>query len=265
MATYVSREIISGIFSVVRYLERRSRERWSVRRVVEATTTFKRTVYERYGMTPETAARIRETGVVAIVRGTDADAVIDTVDAVRRGGVSTVEVTANTDGVLDMIRDVSSAFTADELTVGAGTVLDGETARATILAGAEFVVTPSFDEGVVRTANRYGKPSLVGIATPTEAVDAFEAGADMVKVFPAGTLGPGFVSALGGPLGHIPTVPTGGVHLGNVRDFFEAGATAVGAGSAIVDGDAVARGDYDAVEANARGFVEAVSDVRAAD
>jgi 2-dehydro-3-deoxyphosphogluconate aldolase/(4S)-4-hydroxy-2-oxoglutarate aldolase len=216
-------------------------------------------------MSLETATRIRDCGVVAIARGTDADAVIDTVDAIRRGGVSTVEVTANTDGVLDMIRDVSSTFTADELTVGAGTVLDAETARAAILAGAEFVVTPSFDEGVVRTANRYGKPSLVGIATPTEAVRAFEAGADMVKVFPAATLGPGFVSALGGPLGHVPTVPTGGVDLGNVRDFFEAGATAVGVGSAIVDADAVARGDFDAVEANARGFAEAVEDARDGD
>ena len=216
-------------------------------------------------MSRETAARIRDSGVVAIARGTDADAVADAVDAIRRGGVPTVEVTANTDGVLDMIRDVSSTFTADELTVGAGTVLDAETARAAILAGAEFVVTPSFDEGVVRTANRYGKPSLVGIATPTEAVDAFEAGADMVKVFPAATLGPGFVSALGGPLGHVPTVPTGGVGLGNVRDFFEAGATAVGVGSAIVDADAVARGDFDAVEANARGFAEAVEDVRNGD
>ncbi|ELZ28523.1 2-dehydro-3-deoxyphosphogluconate aldolase/4-hydroxy-2-oxoglutarate aldolase [Halogeometricum pallidum JCM 14848] len=214
-------------------------------------------------MSDTTASRIRETGIVAIVRGTDADTAIETVDAIRRGGVPTVEITANTEGVLDMIRDVSSSFAADEVTVGAGTVLDAETARATTLAGAEFLVTPSFDDGVVRTANRYGKPSLVGVATPTEAVRAFEAGADMVKVFPAGTLGPGFVSALGGPLGHIPTVPTGGVNLDNVRDFFEAGAAAVGVGSSIVDNDAVARGDFDVIEENARDFVAAVEDARA--
>ncbi|SFR67751.1 bifunctional 4-hydroxy-2-oxoglutarate aldolase/2-dehydro-3-deoxy-phosphogluconate aldolase [Halogeometricum limi] len=213
-------------------------------------------------MSSETTRRIRETGVVAIVRGTDADAAIETVDAIRRGGVSTVEVTANTDGVLDMLREVSSSFTEEEVTVGAGTVLDAETARATMLAGAEFLVTPSFDEDVVRTANRYGNASFVGIATPTEAVRAFEAGADMVKVFPAGTLGPGFVSAMGGPLGHIPTVPTGGVNLENVRDFFEAGAAAVGVGSSIVDNDAVNRGDFDAIEENARAFAEAVRDAR---
>ncbi|MDS0300750.1 bifunctional 4-hydroxy-2-oxoglutarate aldolase/2-dehydro-3-deoxy-phosphogluconate aldolase [Halogeometricum sp. S1BR25-6] len=213
-------------------------------------------------MSDTTAGRIRETGIVAIVRGTDADAAIETVDAIRRGGVPTVEITANTEGVLGMIGDVSSSFAADEVTVGAGTVLDAETARAATLAGAEFLVTPSFDEGVVRVANRYGKPSLVGIATPTEAVRAFEAGADMVKVFPAGTLGPEFVSSLGGPLGHIPTVPTGGVSLGNVRAFFDAGATAVGVGSSIADTDAVARGDFETIEENARAFVAEVEDAR---
>lgn len=211
-------------------------------------------------MSGETVSRIRERGVVAIIRGTDADTAIDTVDALRRGGVRTVEVTANTDGVLDMIRDVSSSFTSEEVTVGAGTVLDGETARATILAGAEFLVTPSFDGGVLRTANRYDKPSLVGIATPTEAVAAFGAGADMVKVFPAKTLGPGFVSALSGPLGQIPTVPTGGVSLDNVREFFDAGAAAVGVGSAIVDNDAVAAGDFERIEENARAFADARHD-----
>ncbi|GGC63913.1 hypothetical protein GCM10007209_27470 [Haloferax sulfurifontis] len=150
-----------------------------------------------------------------------------------------------------MIRDVSASFAADEVSVGAGTVL-----------GAEFIVTPSFDEGVVETANRYGAPSLVGITTPTEAVNAFHAGADMVKVFPGGTLGPGFVSALGGPLGHIPSVPTGGVGLDNVDEFFEAGATAVGVGSAIVDADAIARGEFDTAEANARAFRTAAEAAR---
>ncbi|MGB9955199.1 bifunctional 4-hydroxy-2-oxoglutarate aldolase/2-dehydro-3-deoxy-phosphogluconate aldolase [Haloferax prahovense] len=213
-------------------------------------------------MVASTAQRIAESGIVAIIRGTDPETAIETVDALRRGGVSTVEITANTEGVLDMIRDVSASFGADEVTIGAGTVLDAETARATTLAGAEFIVTPSFDEGVVETANRYGAPSLVGIATPTEAVNAFEAGADMVKVFPAGTLGPGFVSALGGPLGHIPTVPTGGVGLDNVDGFFDAGATAVGVGSSIVDTEAIARGEFDVIEANARAFREAVEAAR---
>jgi 2-dehydro-3-deoxyphosphogluconate aldolase/(4S)-4-hydroxy-2-oxoglutarate aldolase len=211
-------------------------------------------------MSDDVTDQIAETGVIAIIRGTDPDAAVETVDALRRGGVTAVEVTANTDGVLDMIRDVSDAF--DDVRVGAGTVLDPETARAVTLAGAEFLVTPTFDEGVVRTANRYGVPSVVGIATPTEAVDAFESGADMVKVFPAKTLGPSFVSALGGPLGQIPTVPTGGVSLDNVAEFVESGAATVGVGSSLVDGDAVARGDFDRIEENARAFVEAVADAR---
>jgi 2-dehydro-3-deoxyphosphogluconate aldolase/(4S)-4-hydroxy-2-oxoglutarate aldolase len=211
-------------------------------------------------MSGDALTQITETGVIAIIRGTDPDAAVETVDALRRGGVTAVEVTANTEGVLGMIRDVSDAF--DDVVVGAGTVLDEETARAATLAGAEFVVTPSVDPDVVRTANRYGVPSVVGIGTPTEAVDAFERGADMVKVFPAKTLGPDFVSALDGPLSQIPTVPTGGVGLDNVAAFVESGATAVGVGSSLVDDDAVARGDFEQIEANARAFVDAVADAR---
>lgn len=209
-------------------------------------------------MSIDTTRRIEASGIVAIIRGTDPDTAIETVDALRRGGVSVVEVTANTEGVLEMLRDVTSSFADDEVLVGAGTVLDSETARATMLAGAEFVVTPSFDAETVQTANRYGAPSIVGIATPTEAVDAYTAGADMVKVFPASTLGPGFVSALQGPLGHIPMVPTGGVSLDNVGSFFEAGASAVGVGSSLVDNDAVERGAFDEITDNARAFVDAV-------
>ncbi|AFK21307.1 bifunctional 4-hydroxy-2-oxoglutarate aldolase/2-dehydro-3-deoxy-phosphogluconate aldolase (plasmid) [Haloferax mediterranei ATCC 33500] len=210
-------------------------------------------------MSANIAQRIVETGIVAIVRGTDPDTAIETVDALQRGGVSVVEVTANTDGVLEMIRDISSTFTSDEVVVGAGTVLDNETVRATMLAGAEFIVTPSFDAETVKTANRYGAPSIVGVATPTEAVDAYTAGADMVKVFPASSLGPEFVSSLQGPLGHIPTVPTGGISLDNVGTFVDAGATAVGVGSSLVDGDAIERGDYEELTANARAFVDAVA------
>ncbi|ELZ89563.1 2-dehydro-3-deoxyphosphogluconate aldolase (KDPG aldolase) [Haloferax elongans ATCC BAA-1513] len=213
-------------------------------------------------MSADIVQRVVETGIVAIVRGTNPERAIETVDALQRGGVSVVEVTANTNGVLDMIRDISSTFTADEVVVGAGTVLDAETARATMLAGAEFIVTPSVDTETIQTANRYGAPSVVGAATPTEAVDAYTAGADMVKLFPAASLGPGFVSSLQGPLGHIPTVPTGGVSLDNVGAFIDAGATAVGVGSSLVDGEAIERGDYEELTANARAFVDAVATAR---
>ncbi|MFC7205302.1 bifunctional 4-hydroxy-2-oxoglutarate aldolase/2-dehydro-3-deoxy-phosphogluconate aldolase [Haloferax namakaokahaiae] len=213
-------------------------------------------------MSTDVLKRITETGVVAIIRGTNPDSVIETIDALKRGGVSVVEVTANTDGVLRMLRDVRSSFTSNEVVVGAGTVLDSETARTTMLAGAEFLVTPSFDEGTIRAANRYGVPSIVGISTATEAVDAYETGADMVKVFPASTLGPQFVSALQGPLGFIPMVPTGGMTLDDVNAFVDAGATAIGVGSSIIDTKAVETTDYEILTSNARQFIQAVDAAR---
>ena len=204
--------------------------------------------------------RIRESGVIAILRGVDPDVAVDVADAVVDGGVTAVEVTADTSGVAATIETLADRF--DDVLVGAGTVLDAETARAVQLAGAEFLVTPAVDAGVIETANRYGTPVATGAFTPTEAVRASEAGADFVKVFPAETGGPDHVAALGGPLPQVPLVPTGGVGPANAGAYVEAGAVAVGVGSAIVDADAVANGEYETIAENARKTVAAVAAAR---
>ena len=210
----------------------------------------------------ETLSRIVDGGVVAVLRGVEADQLIGIAEALREGGVTAIEVTADTPDVATLIRDVTGSFADDEVAVGTGTVLDAETARTTLMAGAEFVVSPSLHEAVIETCNRYGAVSAPGVMTPTEAVRGYEAGADFVKVFPASTVGPGHLSALTGPLGQIPLMPTGGVDLDNAGAFVEAGAVAVGAGGALVDYDAAARGDYDAITETARAFTETVEEAR---
>jgi 2-dehydro-3-deoxyphosphogluconate aldolase/(4S)-4-hydroxy-2-oxoglutarate aldolase len=202
-----------------------------------------------------------ESGVVAVMRGMDPDAAIEAVTAFREGGVTAVEFTADTPGAMDMIEAVAASFD-DEVILGAGTVLDAETARAALLAGAEFVVSPSLHEDVIETCNRYAAPTAPGILTPTEAVRAVEAGADAVKLFPAATVGPGHLSALKGPLGHVEIMPTGGVGLDNAADFVAAGAACVGVGSALVDDEAIAAGDFEQLTETAAALVDAVESAR---
>ena len=210
----------------------------------------------------ETIQQIRDSGVVAVMRGADADAVVDIAEALAQGGVTALELTADTPGVMDLIEEVVDALADTDVIVGVGTVLDEETARAAILAGAEFVVSPSFHEDVIETCNRYGVPVAPGVATPTEAVEAYQAGADMVKLFPASALGPDYLSGIKGPLGQIPIMPTGGVGPDNAGDFIEAGAECVGAGSSLVDSEAVENGDFELITANAEAMVQAVEDAR---
>lgn len=204
----------------------------------------------------EQFARIEENGVVAIVRGVEPARVVDVVDAIAEGGVNTIEITADSPDVLESLDRVTERV--DDVLIGAGTVLDPETAVATLRAGAEFIVTPTLNEDVIRVANRYDALVAPGVATPTEALTAFEAGADMAKVFPASALGPDYVSSINGPLEQIPLLPTGGVSADNVADFFDAGATAVGVGSAIVDNEAVAAGDDDRIRENAETLLDAI-------
>ncbi|SNR43615.1 bifunctional 4-hydroxy-2-oxoglutarate aldolase/2-dehydro-3-deoxy-phosphogluconate aldolase [Halorubrum vacuolatum] len=213
----------------------------------------------------DTFDRIVDAGVVAVLRGVEADQLIGIADALRAGGVTAIEVTADTPGVTDLIADVAGSFSTGETVIGAGTVLDSETARATLMAGAEFVISPSLHPDVIETCNRYGAVSMPGIMTPTEAVRAYEAGADCVKVFPASTLGPGHIGSMQGPLGQIPMMATGGVSPENAGEFIEAGAIAVGAGGALVDYDAAARGDYDAITETAREFCEVIEAARSTD
>lgn len=206
--------------------------------------------------------RLLETGIVGILRGVPAEQTIEVVDALAAGGVDVVEVTVDTDGALETIARLCETFDRSEVLVGAGTVLDAETAGAALRAGAEFVVTPSFDDGVVETCNRYGAVVAPGVMTPTEALTAFEAGADLLKVFPASTLGPGHVRSLKGPLEQLPLLPTGGVSLDNVEAFVAAGADGVGVGSALVDSEAVAAAEYDVLTERATAFREAVDAAR---
>lgn len=214
----------------------------------------------RTAMPKQQLGRITEGGVIAILRGVDPDSVVDVASAVVDGGVTALEVTADTPGVTDMIDTLSGSF--DDVLIGAGTVLDAETARAVQLAGAEFVVTPTVNESVIETCNRYGTAVAPGAFTPTEALRAYEAGADLVKVFPAKSGGPEHVSAIGGPLSQIPLVPTGGVGPSNAGAYVDAGAVAVGAGSAIVSDEAVESESFETITDDARAMVEAVDAAR---
>ena len=212
----------------------------------------------------ETLSRLVDSGVVAVLRGVPADQLIEIAEALREGGVTAVEITADTPNVGDLIGEVAGSFD-DEVVVGTGTVLDSETARTTLMAGAEFVVSPSLHEDVIETCNRYGAVSAPGVMTPTEAVRGYEAGADFVKVFPAKTVGPAHLGAMKGPLGQIPMMPTGGVSPENAAEYVEAGAFAVGAGGALVDYDAAERGDYEAITETAREFTRVVEEARGGD
>ncbi|MCQ4332228.1 bifunctional 4-hydroxy-2-oxoglutarate aldolase/2-dehydro-3-deoxy-phosphogluconate aldolase [Natronomonas sp. F2-12] len=211
--------------------------------------------------TRDALAPVLDTGVVAIARGVGADSILDVVDALVAGGIRACEVTADSPAALESIERIAAAF-GEEVTVGAGTVLDAETARACQRAGAEFLVTPTVETDVIRTGNRHGTPTIPGVMTPTEALTATEAGADMCKLFPASTLGPSHVSAIGGPLGQIPLVPTGGVTPDNAAAFFESGAAAVGVGSALVDADAVANGEYDRLTETATRLIDIAETAR---
>ena len=211
-------------------------------------------------MVTQQADRLVDSGVIAILRGIDPDSALDVASAIVDGGVTALEVTADTDGVTESIDRLSGRF--DGVSIGAGTVLDPETARAVQLAGAEFIVTPTVNRDVIEVGNRYGTPVASGAYTPTEALRAYEAGAEFVKIFPAKTGGPEHIAAIGGPLPQIPLVPTGGIDSANANAYVEAGAVAVGVGSAIVDDAAIAKNDYDAISENARRMVEAVRDAR---
>lgn len=210
----------------------------------------------------KTFDRLVDSGVVAVLRGADPDTLIDITDALVAGGVTGIELTADTPGVGEMLSELTGSFSNDEIVVGAGTVLDGETARMTMLAGADFVVSPSLHTDVIDICNRYGTLVAPGIMTPTEAIRGYEAGADLVKLFPASSLGPDHLSSIKGPLGQIPLMPTGGVDLDNAAAYIEAGAECVGVGSALVDYEAAERGDFETITQNANQFSAVIEDAR---
>jgi 2-dehydro-3-deoxyphosphogluconate aldolase/(4S)-4-hydroxy-2-oxoglutarate aldolase len=211
----------------------------------------------------EVIRRITATGIVPVVRAPSSDDALKVVDAVRAGGIDVVEITMTVPGAVELVHELTRRC-GEEVVVGAGTVLDAETARACILAGAAFVVSPILDEATITCCRRYGVPVMPGALTPTEVVRAWQAGADIVKVFPCGAMGgASYVKSLKAPLPQIELVPTGGVSLGTVADFIRAGACAVGAGADLVDVAAVRQGKAERVTESARQYLQAIRSARA--
>jgi 2-dehydro-3-deoxyphosphogluconate aldolase/(4S)-4-hydroxy-2-oxoglutarate aldolase len=207
---------------------------------------------------------IREVGIVPVVRAESADEAARAIDAIRAGGVPVIEITLTVPGAIRLIDDLARRF-GDDAVVGAGTVLDPETARACILAGARFVVSPSLNRDTIACCRRYGVPVMPGALTPTEVVTAWEAGADLVKVFPCSALGgASYIKALKAPLPQIDLVPTGGVNLQTAADFIKAGAAALGLGADLVDLKALREGKAQEITERARKLVEIVRTARAA-
>jgi 2-dehydro-3-deoxyphosphogluconate aldolase/(4S)-4-hydroxy-2-oxoglutarate aldolase len=201
--------------------------------------------------------RVLDCGIVAVVRFSEPDPLVEVVKALAEGGVTVAEVTFTVPNALDVIRAAKQQL-GDRVLLGAGTVLDTETARAALLAGAEFLVAPSLNVEVIKLCRRYDKLVMPGAFTPTEVVTAWEAGADIVKVFPADVVGPAFFKALRGPLPQVKLMPTGGVDLTTASEFLKAGAVCLGVGSQMVDPKLVAARDFAKITALAKQYVEIV-------
>src|SRR6476620_9117100 len=207
-------------------------------------------------------AFIIEVGIVPVVRTSSAEGAIKAIDAIYRGGIRAAEITMTVPGAIRALEKVADQF-GDKLVLGAGTVLDPETARACMLAGAEFFVTPSLKVSTIEMAKRYSKVICPGALTPTEVVTAWEAGADAVKIFPCGNVGGAkYIKALKGPFPHIDMVPTGGVNLETIGDFLKAGSCACGVGGELVDNKLVMAGKFEVIEERARQYLAAVAKAR---
>jgi 2-dehydro-3-deoxyphosphogluconate aldolase/(4S)-4-hydroxy-2-oxoglutarate aldolase len=206
-------------------------------------------------------AAIEEAGVVAVIRVQDATRLRAVVEALAEGGVRALEVTMTVPGATELIRELSSSLSNDVL-LGAGTVLDPQTAARVVDAGAKFVVSPVFRPVMIDVCHRLGVPALPGCFSPTEILTAWETGADIVKVFPATALGPGFLTDVRGPLPHLKLMPTGGVTLDNAGDWIRAGAVAVGVGTALLDRAAIAAGNYSVLRDNAARIVAGIRAAR---
>ena len=207
-------------------------------------------------------AAIKTIGVVPVVRTSSAETAIKAIQAVYRGGIRAAEITMTVPGALRALEKLADEF-GDKIVLGAGTVLDPETCRACMLAGAQFFVTPALKHSTIEMAKRYSKVILPGALTPTEVLTAWEAGADFVKIFPASAVGgPKYIKALKAPFPHIEMIPTGGVNIETTPEFLKAGAAAVAAGAELIDEKTIQLGHYDVFEERARRFVEAVNSVR---
>lgn len=205
--------------------------------------------------------RILQSGVVAVVRAEKGDQLVDVAQALIAGGVEAIEVTFTVPAAHRVIERVAEQL-GEKIVLGAGTVLDPETARIAILSGANYIVAPNVNPNVIEMCRRYSKPIMPGALTPTEVVTAWEAGADVVKVFPCDYFGPKYLKALHGPLPQIRLMPTGGVNLQTALEFLKCGACALGVGSSLVDNATVAAGDFAKIESLAGQFVQIVKQFR---
>lgn len=215
-------------------------------------------------MTKQTIlSTIREIGLVPVVRTSSADSAFKAIEAIYEGGVLTAEVTMTVPGALQVLEKLADHF-GDRMLLGAGTVLDPETCRSCMLAGAQFFVCPSLNFKTIEMAHRYSKPIMPGALTPTEVLAAWDAGADIVKVFPCGNVGgPKYIKALKGPFPQIDMIPTGGVSLSTAGDFLKAGACAVAVGGELVDSKTIKEGNYPIFTERAKRFLDVVKQARA--
>ncbi len=206
-------------------------------------------------------SKIRQSGLVAVVRATSGDEAIRIADACLEGGCASVELTFTVPGAHKVIEQLANTYTKGEILLGAGTVLDSETARISILSGAQYVVSPCFDAETAKLCNRYRIAYMPGVMTIKEGITAMEAGAEILKVFPGELFGPKIIKAFNGPLPHARMMPTGGVDVNNVGEWIKAGAVAVGAGGALTAG--AKTGDYASITKTARQFIQNIEAARA--
>ena len=209
----------------------------------------------------ETLNKIHEAGIVAVVRATSIEQAERITEACIEGGVAAIELTFTVPRADKLIEQMRNRYQNGEIIVGAGTVMDEATARIAILSGAEYVVSPYFDENTVRCCNRYGIPSMPGVYTPTEAVHAMECGADVLKIFPGDIAGPAFIKDFHGPVPNAVMMPSGGVDVDNVKEWIKAGAFACGAGSSLTAG--AKTGDYQKITEIGKLFVTRIKEARA--
>lgn len=205
--------------------------------------------------------RLLDPGIIAIIRADSSDQLTEAAEALFSGGVTAMEITMTTPNALQAISDVTARF-GNKILMGVGSVLDSETCRAAILAGAEYVVTPVTKPDVIRLANRYGKPIAAGAFTPTEALTAHESGADFIKLFPAEIGGPDYVKTLLAPLPMLQIIPTGGITPETASAFLRAGCVAIGAGSSLVSREILANRDWKTLKERSEAFVRAVRKIR---
>jgi 2-dehydro-3-deoxyphosphogluconate aldolase/(4S)-4-hydroxy-2-oxoglutarate aldolase len=210
----------------------------------------------------EVLNRIINEGLIPVIRVASAREAIDVADAIMEGGVSFIEITMSVQGAIDVIKELTQKY-KEEIIMGAGTVLDSETGRAALLAGAQFIVSPTLNLNLIQLAHRYSAVVIPGAMTPTEILTAWNAGADMVKVFPAAQLGgPEYIKALRGPLPQILLVPTGGVNLENAGTLIKAGASAIGVGGELVDKKAIKAKKFHIITKNTRAFLKTIQEAR---